>query len=124
MVTTLFQSFDGKANQERVNEGYILEDATVMYAVKGGAVRSKTDGAYTCAYIEHGFAPQGAKYGYYILKQKDKKLARKLLSKKSPINIEMQNNDAHIVSDKENHIVYAAIFNADKVYENMTVKQS
>lgn len=67
-VTTLFQSFSRNTSEERMPEGYILTDPSLMYAVKGGAVRTSSEGSHTRAYIEHGTAPEAAKYHYYILK--------------------------------------------------------
>lgn len=115
-VTTLFQSFSRNTDEERTAGGYILTDPSLMYAVKGGAVRTHNEGSYTRAYIEHGTAPEASKYQYYILKRKDKKLARQLLSDRSPIEIISQDNDAHIVSHQAKGITCGALFNAEKSY--------
>lgn len=122
-VTTLFQSFSRNSSEEKVKEGYILTDPSLMYAIKGGAVRTINEDSHTRAYIEHGTAPKGAKYQYYILKQKDKKTARKLLSANSPIEIIAQNNNAHIVFHKTKDITCGALFNAQESYDNLLVAQ-
>ena len=122
-VTTLFQSFSRNTSEERMPEGYILTDPSLMYAVKGGAVRTSSEGSHTRAYIEHGTAPEAAKYHYYILKNKNKVLARQLLSNESPIEVVAQDNDAHIVTYKAKEITYGALFNAQKKYEGQLVSQ-
>lgn len=122
-VTTLFQSFSNNVNEEKTTEGYILTDPSLMYVVKGGAVRTHNEGSYTRSYIEHGKAPEASKYHYYILKRKDKELARQLLSDRSPIEIISQNNDAHIVCHKAKGITYGALFNTQKSYPEQIVSQ-
>lgn len=122
-VTTLFQSFSGNADKENVTGGYILTDPSLMYVVKGGAVRTHSENAYTRAYIEHGVAPEASKYHYYILKRKDKKIAKQLLSDRSPIDIVSQNNDAHIVYHKAKGMTYGALFNTQKSYPEQIVSQ-
>lgn len=122
-VTTLFQSFSKNTSEERTKEGYILTDPSLMYVVKGGAVRTPITGSQTRAYIEHGMAPEGAKYHYYILKRKDKKTAKTLLSTNSPIEVITQNNDAHIVHHKTKGITCGALFNAQLTYKNQLIAQ-
>lgn len=122
-VTTLFQSFSRNTGEERIPEGYILTDASLMYAVKGGAVRTSCEGSHTRAYIEHGNAPEAAKYHYYILKNKNNVLARQLLSNESPIEVIAQDNDAHIVTHKTKEITCGALFNAQKTYDGQLVSQ-
>lgn len=117
-VTTLFQSFDGEARAE----GNILSDASLLYAVKAGELAVEKDGARTCAYIQHGMAPEGAAYEYYIIRNNDRGLARRLLSPKSPVRVISADNDAHIVADTDRGIVCGALFNAAKTYENLPVK--
>ena len=122
-VTTLFQSFSRNTNEEIIPEGYILTDPSLMYAVKGGAVRTLCEGSHTRAYIEHGNAPEAAKYHYYILKNKNKALARQLLSDNSPIEVIAQDNDAHIVTHRTKGITCGALFNAQKKFDNQLVFQ-
>jgi len=117
-VTTLFQSFDGEAGAE----GNILSDASLLYAVKAGELAVEKDGARTCAYIQHGMAPQGAAYEYYIIRNNDRSLARKLLSHTSPVKVISADNDAHIVIDTDRGIVCGALFNAAKTYDGLPVK--
>lgn len=122
-VTTLFQSFDRNNDDYKTNKGYILIDPSLMYAIKQGVVRSKHEGAHTIAYIDHGRAPQNAKYQYYILKQKNRKLADLLLSENSPIEILSQDDNAHIVYHKTEKISFGALFNAQKEYTSQLIKQ-
>ena len=122
-VTTLFQSFNSNTSEEKIPEGYILTDPSLMYAVKGGTVQTLCEGSHTRAYIEHGNTPESAQYQYYILKSKNKALARQLLSNYSPIEIIAQDNDAHIVTHKTQGITCGALFNARKKYENQLVSQ-
>ena len=122
-ITTLFQSFSRNTSEERMPEGYILTDPSLMYAVKGGVVRTSSEGSHTRAYIEHGSAPEAAKYHYYILKNKNKVLGRQLLSNESPIKVIAQDNDAHIVTYKTKEITCGALFNAQKKYEGQLVSQ-
>lgn len=121
-VTTIFQSFD-KSWKKKSGEGYILGDASLLYALKKGKLGFDKEGNHTCAYIEHGKAPKSSDYEYYIIKNEDKKLAARLISKDSPVNIISGNNDAHIVEDKEKNVVCGALFNIEKVYNNLTVKK-
>ena len=121
-VTTIFQSFD-KSWKKKSGEGYILGDASLLYALKKGKLGFDKEGNHTCAYIEHGKAPKSSDYEYYIIKNEDKKLAARLISKDSPVNIISGNNDAHIVEDKEKNVVCGALFNVEKVYNNLTVKK-
>ena len=122
-ITTLFQSFDKNTSKERIDEGYILTDPSLMYVVKGGAVRTLCEGTHTRAYIEHGAPAIDAKYQYYILKQKDKKTAKRLLSNHSPIEIVAQDNDAHIIRHKTAGIICGALFNPLKTYTEQLVTQ-
>lgn len=123
VVTTLFQSFGKNTSEKRTKEGTILTDASLMYAVKKGVVRTQHEGTHTCAYIEHGSPARNAQYHYYILKHKDKKLAGQLLSKNSPIEVIEQDNDAHIIRHKTKDIVCGALYNAQKTYPNLPVTQ-
>ena len=50
---------------------------------------------YACAYIDHGKAPQAAGYQYYIVKSRDMKQAKKLLSGKEGIEVISADNEAH-----------------------------
>lgn len=122
-VTTLFQSFNGEVKDERTPDGHILNEPSFIYAVKEGQVQVDRKGAYTLAYINHSTAPASVDYEYYIVKDKNSKLAQHLLSTDSPIEIVAQNNDAHIVHHKEKEIVCGALFNATKEYNEQVVKQ-
>lgn len=122
-ITTLFQSFDRNTSEEKTENGYILTDASLMYAVKRGAVRTRCEGSHTRAFIEHGKPAVNAKYQYYILKHKDKKVARKLLSSHSPIEIISQDDNAHIICHKAKGITFGALFNAQKTYDDQLVTQ-
>lgn len=123
-VTTLFQSFNGEVKSEKTANGQILSEPSLMYVVKEGEVQMDRKDAYALAYINHSTAPSSAGYQYYILKNKDPELARRLLSTDSPIEIVAQNKDAHIVNHKEKEIVCGALFNATKVYDQQVVKQT
>lgn len=94
-----------------------------MYVVKWGAVRTLCEGTHTRAYIEHGAPAIDAKYQYYILKQKNKKTAKRLLSNHSPIEIVAQDNDAHIIRHKTAGIICGALFNPLKTYTEQLVTQ-
>ena len=122
-VTTLFQSFNGNSSESKTVKGTILTDPSLMYAVQRGVVRTQNKDRHSIAYIDHGKAPQDAMYLYYILKQKDKKVAEQLLSDKSPIEVISQNNDAHIIRHKTKGSLHAALFNANKPYNGQLVKQ-
>ena len=121
-VTTLFQSFD-ESWKEGNNGNSILSDASLLYVVKTGELAFDKEGNRTCAYIRHGKAPEASAYEYYIIKNNDRKLAKKLLSKKSPIRVISGNNEAHIVEDTERGVVCGALFHAGKRYDGLTVKQ-
>ena len=122
-VTTLFQAFGGNGTNNRSDKGTILTDPSLMYVVKKGVVSTIDRGRHYIAYIDHGKAPQDAMYLYYILKQKDKEVAKQLLSDNSPIEVLSQNNDAHIVHHKIKGSWHAALFNADKEYNGQLVKR-
>lgn len=121
-VTTIFQSFD-KAWKEKTDNGCILGDASLLYAVKSGDVVLDRDGNHSCAYIQHGKAPELSGYEYYIIKNQDKALAEKLLTRKSPLEIISKNNDAHIVKDHKKSVVCGALFNIEKEYVDLIVKK-
>lgn len=121
-VTTLFQSFD-EAWKEENGGSYLLGDGSLLYALKADDLAFDKEGKRTCAYIRHGKAPEAAAYEYYIIKNNSRKLAGRLLSKKSPVRVISRDNDAHIVEDTERGIVCGALFNAGKRYEGLTVKQ-
>lgn len=121
-VTTIFQSFD-KAWKEKTDNGCILGDASLLYAVKSGDVVLDRDGNHSCAYIQHGKAPELSGYEYYIIKNQDKALAEKLLTRKSPLEIISKNNDAHIVKDHKKGVVCGALFNIEKEYVDLIVKK-
>lgn len=121
-VTTIFQSFD-KAWKEKTDNGCILGDASLLYAVKSGDVVLDRDGNHSCAYIQHGKAPELSGYEYYIIKNQDKALAEKLLTRKSPLEIISKNNDAHIIQDHKRGVVCGALFNIEKEYVDLIVKK-
>lgn len=121
-VTTIFQSFDNTWKEE-AGEGYILGDASLLYALKKGKLGFYKEGNHTYAYIEHGKAPKSSDYEYYIIKNENKNLAARLISKDSPVNIISSNNDAHIVEDKEKNVICGAIFNSEKVYNDLIVRK-
>lgn len=123
LATTLFQAFDNKTGEEKTDKGSILADASLMYVVRQGTVRKQFENGYSLAYIDHGFAPESGRYQYYILKQKDKKLARALLSSHAPVEIVKQDNDAHIVQSRKHGVTSAALFNASVSYPDLTVRQ-
>lgn len=123
-VTTLFQSMGEEklASAKKVGKGYLLTDhAGIVYAVQGQQPELKSQEACTVASIVHGQAPQESSYLYYMVTGQGKKLARKLLSGSSPIEIIRQDNSAHIIRHQEKGLVYAALFSSDETYENLPV---
>ena len=125
IITTVFQSFNKECSKEKIPGGYILTDSSLTYVIKGEDVQisSSPEKTHVRAFIRHGIAPENDRYHYYILKHKDKTLAKQLLSNNSPIEIISQNNDAHIIRHKPKNIVYAALFNAQKTYTGQLVTQ-
>ena len=136
VVTTLFQSFDGVSAGNgtagsltdvgsfavgRTADGYIAEDASFIYAVKDGDVKTTTKDGCSRAFIDHGTAPQDGHYGYFILKDKEMAKASQLISSGSPIEIIETGHDAHIIREKETGAVCAAIFNEEKTFAHLPV---
>lgn len=113
-VTTLFQSnaenTSGKARN--ITGGSITTDGSgIMYAVKGDKISTSYQQPFSLAYLDHATAPTSASYQYYMVTGSDEKQAERLLSSKSPIEVMKQDNDAHIVINKERGLVYGALFN-------------
>ena len=121
VATTLFQSV--MPAQKLKKQERILNDAALLYAVQKGDIKITRNAPFTTAYLNHSTSPALDSYLYYILPLKEKKLAQQLLSKASPIRIIEQDNDAHIAVHQDKKTVYAALFNAQKTYDNLLVKQ-
>lgn len=123
-VTTVFQSFGTKENIVFHNEGAIVSDRSLMYAVKEGTVKNIQQGKQLISYIDHGKAPENASYLYFILKKRNMEAAKRLLSADSPIRIISQDNDAHIIFHVQKKVWSAALFNEEKEYNDLVVKKS
>lgn len=122
-VTTLFQAFEGKVREQQGKQGTILNDPSFLYVVKEGKVVLDKEDEYACAYIDHGKAPQAAGYQYYIVKSRDMKQAKKLLSGKEGIEVISADNEAHIIRNAAENVVCGALFKADKAFQDLCVKQ-
>lgn len=116
-VTTLFQSQGEEVlgKIQKTGNGVLMEDHSgIVYAVKDDKITVEKQEPFTCAFIDHAFAPASASYLYYMVTESGKKVAKKLLSSASPIKVLKQDNDAHIVRHVDKGIVFAALYN-DKV---------
>lgn len=124
IVTTLLQTPDRVSAKYRSKKGSILSDESgLLYVVKGAEPQVRENSELTVAYIDHGSNPQQASYQYFIVPENAHKEAKKLLSDKNPIRVLMQNSSAHIVEHADNKVIYAAIFDAEKQFEEMLVQQ-
>lgn len=122
-LTALFQSADGPAAVERVAGGALAADASgMLFAVQDAVPAIERQGAFTRAWIDHGMAPRGAGYRYYILPDGDRKAACRLLSADSPVEILRQDDGAHIVRQRERGSVFAALYDADAAYAGPVVR--
>jgi len=125
-VTTICQSpsSEKKARIESFNSGHLIyDDSGMLYAVKNGTTLIIGNEAFDITYLDHGKAPKGSDYHYYIVANNDEKTAKTLLSEDSPVNIIRQNNDAHIVRINKTGHVYAAIFNHLQTFESLPVRE-
>lgn len=137
-LTTLFQSKPqdvpackkGEVNPadnmlpapRKAGNGYLLTDhAGITYAVKGDLPRMETKDPFVLAAIDHGKAPQGESYLYYMVTEQGKKMGKKLLSSSSPVQVLRQDNGAHIVRHRTKGLVYAALFDAEATYADVPV---
>lgn len=121
VATTLFQSI--MPAREFKKQEKILSDAALLYAVQKGNIKIMRNTPFTTAYLDHSTNPATESYLYYILPLKEKKRAQELLSERSPIHIIEQDNDAHIAIHQDKRTVFAALFNAQKTYDNLLVKR-
>ncbi len=121
VVTTLFQS--NQPTRKLKKQEKIWSDSSLLYAVRKGEVKVTEATPFSIACLEHTSNPASSSYQYYILPTAEQKLARNLLSETGPIQIIEQNNDAHIVQHRDKKVLYAALFNAEKTYDNLLVKQ-
>lgn len=123
-VTTLFQSkgADALPAPRKEGNGYLLTDhAGITYAVKGVQPALHTKAPFTVAAIDHGRAPKGESYLYYMVTEQGAKMGKKLLSSSSPVQVVRQDNAAHIVRHKGKGLVYAALYDHEQTYEGLPV---
>lgn len=116
VVTTVYQKFDGNASVKTLGNGVLAEDASFLYAVSGGDVR--TEGGK--AFISHGVRPSDGGYRYFILRDKDRKEARRLLSSRCPVEVLKADNEAHIIYNSDEGILCGALFDASVPYGDVT----
>ena len=121
VVTTLFQSILPE-KQKSLKKKHLLNDGALLYAIRQGETQTIHNGTFTTVYMNHT-ATGNDKYQYYILPGKTVKQAETLLSPQSPVRIIEQDNAAHIVEHTEKGIIYAALFDANRHYENLPVKR-
>lgn len=124
-VTTLFQSCgDGAPGKvRRIPGGSLATDhAGIVYAVKNAGIVLDEKGPFTRARIDHGLAPQGASYLYYMVMKSGRKGAERLLAADSPIEVLRQDGRAHIVRSRQDGTVCAALFDAAAEYPGLLVK--
>lgn len=114
IVTTMFQDQRGAGKFKA--EG-IYEDASFAYVVKDGSVEFVKEGKHAKAYINHGMAPTGGSYEYYMLKDKTAALT---VAADAPVQVLRKDADGHII--KHDKDVCAALFTAGHVYEGMLVQ--
>lgn len=121
-VTTLFQSADAPAAVEPMAGGTLLSDGTgMLFAVPDAVPTLERAGPLTRAFIDHGPAPRGAGYRYYMLPAGDRAAAERLLSDDSPVEVLRQDDGAHVVRDRERGIVCAALYDAGAEYDALPV---
>ena len=124
-VTTLFQSCgDGAPGKVRRTPGGSLatDHAGIVYAVKDAGIVLDEKGPFTRARIDHGVAPQGASYLYYMVPKSGRKVAERLLAADSPIEVLRQDGSAHIIRSRTDGTVCAALFDAAAEYPGLLVK--
>ena len=114
VVTTVFQDLRGAGKQKSDN---VFEDASFAYIVKEGAVEFTKDGKQSKAFVNHGVAPQGSGYVYYILKDKG---AAAAVAAESPVKVLRKDAAAHIV--QRDGDVCAAIFKENVIFDGMLVE--
>ena len=114
VVTTIFQDMQASGKQKA--EG-IYEDASFAYVIKEGSVEFTKDGKQSKAFVNHGLAPRGAGYEYYMLK--DKASANDVAAQ-SPVQVVRKDEQAHII--KRDSDICAALFTPGYVYEGMLVE--
>lgn len=119
-VTTLFQSFGNQSDQL---SSYIFEDQSCLYAVKDGMVKVDKEKDHCTVYLSHGTQPKAEKYAYFILKEKNKTLGEKLLNENGPVTIVRQDCHAHIVRHENRKIIYAALYDAQMIYNNLVLQK-
>ena len=114
VATTMFQDFlqSGKQRSEDV-----YEDASFLYIVKEGSVNFSTKEKYSLAYIDHGVAPEGAGYEYYIVKNK---AAADALEKR-PIDVLRKDKAGHVI--RRDNVVCASVFEAGVDFDGLAVRQ-
>ena len=125
-VTTLFQSCGkGAAGKvRRVSGGSIVADpAGVVYAVAQGDVRTDRDTVFTRGWLDHGNAPCGASYAYYLIPERGTGLARQLLRADGPVEIVRQDTAAHIVRERADGRLFAALYDASATFPGLLVKR-
>lgn len=123
-VTTLFQSCgDGAPGRVRRTAGGTLatDHAGIVYAVKDAGILLDEKGAFTRARLDHGTAPQGASYLYYMLPKSGRKAAARLLSDKGPVEVVRQDAAAHIVRLRTDGTLFAALYDAETEYPELPV---
>lgn len=115
VVTPLFQSC-GAACEDRVRRvrggELIAGPSGMLCAVPGRGVAVERSGDNVCALLDHGTAPRGASYRYYLLPSGSRAEAVRLLSDDSPVEVLRQDAAAHIVRHKPSGTCYAALFDA------------
>lgn len=123
-LTTLFQSADAPAAVEPTPGGTLLTDGVgIVFAVQDAVPTCERAGELTRAFIDHGAAPRGAGYRYYMLPNGDRAAAARLLTEESPYQVVRQDDGAHIVCDRARGSVFAALYDAAMEFDRMPVRR-
>jgi chondroitin-sulfate-ABC endolyase/exolyase len=121
-VTTLYQDFNLPFTPIKINKNTTLcKDASMLYLVPQGKIDFVQEKNYSRACINHGVAPKQGKYLYYMIKNRDKKVMKRLMNK-DEIEVIMQNKAAHIVRNRQKNILCGALFDANQSYDLLVKK--
>lgn len=121
-ATALFQSPGAPMTVERIAGGTLAADASgMLFAVQDAVPTLDRQGAFTRARIDHGTAPRGAGYRYYMVTDGDRAAAARLLSPQSPVEVLRQDDGAHVVCLRERGTVFAALYDAEAAYAGLPV---
>lgn len=114
---------DTKGNYYRIAVGQDLRILRQKQESRDNKQKSKTEGKFVTAYLDHGVAPKDAGYEYMVLVQPTPEQVKEVVPEKElPYQIVRKDRYAHIVKDIPSHTTGYVVFEGlDKIKDDYLV---